>query len=47
MFIILSTIILFALSLLWRSTDPLNLFIKICLVGMSVWGIILIANGAF
>jgi len=47
MFIILSTIILFVLTLLWRSIDPLNLFLKICLAGMSVWGIILIAKGAF
>jgi hypothetical protein len=47
MFTILSTVIMFVLTLLWRSTDPLNLFLKFCLAGMSVWGIILIAQGAF
>ena len=46
MFTIVSTVILFVLTLMWRSTDPFNLFLKICLAGMSVWGIILIAQGA-
>lgn len=47
MFTIVSTVILFVLTLLWRSTDPFNLFLKVCLAGVSVWGIIEILKGAF
>lgn len=47
MFTILSTLILFLLTLMWRNDDAINITIKIALAAMSVWGIVLIAKGAF
>jgi hypothetical protein len=47
MFTIVSTVILFALTLMWRNDSGINLFIKVALAAMSVWGIVLIAQGAF
>lgn len=46
MFTILSTVILFALTLMWRSESGINFFIKVALAAMTVWGIVLIAQGA-
>jgi hypothetical protein len=47
MFTIISTVILFVLTLMWRNDSGINLAIKVALAGMSVWGIVLIAQGAF
>jgi hypothetical protein len=46
MFTIVSTLILAALMLMWRTTDPVNLTIKFGLFAVVLWGIYNIATGA-
>ena len=46
MFTIISTIIMSALALIWRTDHPINILCKFSMAGMAVWGIVLIAQGA-
>ena len=47
MFTLIATILFLLLTLMWRSGDPLNLFIKFGLALMTGWGGYLVYNGAF
>lgn len=46
-FTVITTLIMIALALMWRVTDPVNVYIKFFLLGMGLWGMVRIATGAF